>query len=61
MLFNIFLEVIMRDILEHHHTSMSVGGRPLINHRFTDDLVTRPEDKFTSSENERIIDTEIRK
>ena len=38
MLFNIFLETIMQDTLAGHHTSVSIGGRPLCNLRFADDI-----------------------
>lgn len=43
MLLNTFLEMILCDILEHQHTSMRVGGRPLTNHLFADNLATRPD------------------
>ena len=37
-LFNIYLEKIMRDTLENHHTSINIGGRPVSNLRFADDI-----------------------
>ena len=38
MLFNIFLERIMKDALDDYHTSISIGGRPVCNLRFADDI-----------------------
>lgn len=38
VLFNIFLEKIMQETLHDHHTSISIGGRPLCNLRFADDI-----------------------
>lgn len=38
VLFNIYLEKIMQDTLRDHHTSISIGGRPLCNLRFADDI-----------------------
>jgi len=38
VLFNIFLENIMTETLQNHHTSISIGGRPLCNLRFADDI-----------------------
>ena len=38
VLFNIFLEKIMQETLDDHHTSISIGGRPLCNLRFADDI-----------------------
>lgn len=38
ILFNIFLEKIMQDTLHNHLTSISIGGRPLCNLRFADDI-----------------------
>ena len=38
VLFNIYLEKIMQDTLLDHHTSISIGGRPLCNLRFADDI-----------------------
>ena len=38
VLFNIFLERIMTRALSNHHTSISIGGRPLCNLRFADDI-----------------------
>jgi len=37
-LFNIFLERIMADALEHHEGSVSIGGRTITNLRFADDI-----------------------
>ena len=37
-LFNIFLERIMADALEDHEGTVSIGGRPLTNLRFADDI-----------------------
>jgi exonuclease III len=37
-LFNIFLEKIMQETLDDHQTSISIGGRPLCNLRFADDI-----------------------
>ena len=37
-LFNIFLERIMEDALEHHQGTISIGGRPITNLRFADDI-----------------------
>ena len=37
-LFNIFLERIMSDALEEHKSTVSVGGRPVTNLRFADDI-----------------------
>ena len=37
-LFNIFLERIMSDALEHHEGTISIGGRPITNLRFADDI-----------------------
>ena len=37
-LFNIVLENIMSDALEKHHLNVSIGGRPIINLRFADDI-----------------------
>ena len=38
MIFNIFLERIMEDALEGHEGTVSIGGRTVINLRFTDDI-----------------------
>ena len=38
VLFNIFLERIMQETLHDHHTSISIGGRPICNLRFADDI-----------------------
>ena len=37
-LFNIFLERIMTDALEHHEGTVSIGGRAITNLRFADDI-----------------------
>ncbi|GFN85429.1 endonuclease-reverse transcriptase [Plakobranchus ocellatus] len=37
-LFNIFLERIMTDALENHRGTVSIGGRPITNLRFADDI-----------------------
>ena len=37
-LFNIFLERIMEDALEDHDGTVSIGGRPVSNLRFADDI-----------------------
>ena len=37
-LFNIFLERIMQETLQDHVTSISIGGRPICNLRFADDI-----------------------
>ena len=36
--FNLFLEKIMQETLHGHHTSISIGGRPMCNLRFADDI-----------------------
>ncbi len=38
VLFNLFLERIMQEALQDHHTSISIGGRPICNLRFADDI-----------------------
>ena len=38
ILFNLFLEKIMQETLHNHHTSISIGGRPICNLRFADDF-----------------------
>ena len=38
ILFNIFLERIMSDALEEHDGKVSIGGRPITNLRFADDI-----------------------
>ena len=37
-LFNIFLERIMTDALEHHEGTVSIGGRTITNLRYADDI-----------------------
>jgi hypothetical protein len=37
-LFNIFLERIMPDALEHHHGTVNIGGRTITKLRFADDI-----------------------
>ena len=37
-LFNIFLERIMCDALHEHKSTVSIGGRPVTNLRFADDI-----------------------
>ena len=38
VLFNVFLENIMEEALQEFHTSISIGGRPISNLRFADDI-----------------------
>lgn len=38
LLFNIFLERIMQETMDDHPTTISIGGRPLCNLRFADDI-----------------------
>ncbi|GFR66182.1 endonuclease-reverse transcriptase [Elysia marginata] len=38
VLFNIFLERIMQDTLHQHSPTISIGGRPICNLRFADDI-----------------------
>ena len=38
ILFNLFLEKITQETLHDHHTSISIGGRPICNLRFADDI-----------------------
>ena len=38
ILFNMFLEKIMQETLYDHHTSTSIGGRPICHLRFADDI-----------------------
>ena len=38
VLFNLFLEQIMQEALHGHHTFISIGGRPICNLRFADDI-----------------------
>ena len=38
VLFNLFLERIMQETLDDHLTSISIGGRPICNLRFADDI-----------------------
>ena len=37
-LFNIFLERIMQVTLQNHESSIKIGGRPISNLRFADDI-----------------------
>ena len=36
ILFNLFMEMIMQETPHGHHTSISIGGRPICNPRFAD-------------------------
>ena len=36
ILFNLFLEKIMQETLHDHHTSISIGGRPICNKQYAD-------------------------
>ena len=36
ILFNLFLEKIMQETLYDHHTSTSIGGRPICNLQYVD-------------------------
>ena len=38
VLFNLYLERIMQETLQDHHTSILIGGRPIRNLRFADDI-----------------------
>ena len=38
ILFNLFLKKIMQETLHNHHTSISIGGRPMCNPRFADGI-----------------------
>ena len=38
LMLNLFLEKIMQETLNGHHTSISIGGRPMCNLRFADDI-----------------------
>ena len=38
ILLNLFPEVIMQETLNDHHTFISIGGRPICNLRFVDDI-----------------------
>ena len=38
VLFNLFVERIMQETLHGHYTSISIGGRPISNLRFADDI-----------------------
>ena len=38
ILFNFFQEKIMQETLYDHHTSNSIGGRPICNLRFAEDI-----------------------
>ena len=42
-LFNIFLERIVCEALDDHEGSVSIGGRPITNFRFADDIVVNAE------------------
>ena len=44
-LFNIFLERIMCKALDYHEGSVSIGGRPITNFRFADDIVVNAEEE----------------
>ena len=44
-LFNIFLERIMYEALDDHEGSVSIGGRPITNFRFADDIVVNAEEE----------------
>ena len=44
-LFNIFLERIMCEALDDHEGSVSIGGRPITNFRFADDVVVNAEEE----------------
>ena len=37
-IFNIFVERIMTDALDDHEGTVSIGGRPITNFRFSDDI-----------------------
>ena len=37
-LFNLFLEMIMTDVLENHVGTVSIGGRIITNLRFAEDI-----------------------
>ena len=38
VLFNLFLEKIMQETLHDHHISISIGGRPICNLQFADNI-----------------------
>ena len=38
ILFNLFLRKIIQETLHDHYTSLSIGGRPICNLRFADDI-----------------------
>ena len=38
ILFNLFIETIMQEILHDHHISISIGGRPLYNLHFAENI-----------------------
>ena len=38
ILFNLFVERIMQETLNDHHTSVSIDGRSICNQRFADDI-----------------------
>ena len=44
-LLNIFLERIMCEALDDHEGSVSIGGRPITNFRFADDIVVNAEEE----------------
>ena len=44
-LFNIFLEKIMREALDDHEDSVSIGGRLITSFRFADDIVVNAEEE----------------
>ena len=48
-LFNIFLERIMCETLDDHEDSVSIGGRPITNVRFADDIVVNAETKVMTN------------
>ena len=47
ILFNLFLEI-MQETLHNHHTSISIGGKPICNLQFADDI-----DRMGGSNGER--------
>ena len=47
-MFAFFLETIMADALEHDNGTVSVGGRPITNLRFADDIDGLQEEKKNS-------------
>ena len=44
-LFNIFQERTMREALDDHEGSVSIGGRLITNFRFADDIVVNAEEE----------------